>query len=80
MGLFSKKQKEWRTHSWPSRLSYAKDMHKAKKQMNKKQFKEYQRRIGQNIFMKQMDADMRAKGVHVVSNPNSANLKKFVIG
>ena len=79
MGIFSKDQKEWRTHSWPSRLAFAKDMNKAKKQMNKKQFKEYQRRIGQNIFMKQMDADMRAKGVKVVSNPNSANLKKYVI-
>ena len=35
MGLFSKDQKEWRTHSWKSRLAFAKDMNKAKKQMNK---------------------------------------------
>jgi len=80
MGLFSKDQKEWRTHSWKSRLAFAKDIHKAKKQMTTKQFKEYERRIGQNIFMKQMDADMRSKGVHVVSNPKSSNLKKYVIG
>ena len=39
MGLFSKDQKEWRTHNWKSRLAFAKDMNKAKKQMTKKQFK-----------------------------------------
>ena len=80
MGLFSKKQKEWRTHSWPSRLSYAKDMHKAKKQMTKKQFGAYQQRIKENIFMRQVDEHMRSKGATVQINPNSPKLKKFVIG
>ena len=80
MGLFSKKQKEWRTHSWPSRLSYARDMHKAKKQMTKKQFGAYQQRIKENIFMKQVDEHMRSKGATVQINPNSPKLKKFVIG
>ena len=80
MGLFSKKQKEWRTHSWPSRLSYAKDMHKAKKQMTKKQFGAYQQRIKENIFMKQVDEHFRSKGATVQINPNSPKLKKFVIG
>ena len=81
MGLFgSKKQKEWRTHSWSSRLAFAKDMNKAKKQMSKKQFKEYNRRIKENIFMKQVDEHMAAKGATIVKNPNSPKLKKFVIG
>ena len=48
-GLFSKDQKEWRTHNWKSRLAFAKDMNKAKKQMTKKQFAEYNRRIKENI-------------------------------
>ena len=81
MGLFgSKKQKEWRTHSWKSRLDYAGDMHKAKKKMTKKQYNEYQRRIKENIFMKQVDEHMAAKGATIVKNPNSPKLKKFVIG
>jgi len=81
MGLFgSKKQKEWRTHSWSSRLAFAKDMNKAKKQMNKKQFKEYNRRIKENIFMKQVDEHMKLKGATGGINPNSPKLKKFVIG
>ena len=80
MGLFSKDQKEWRTHDWKSRLSYAKDMHKAKKQMTKKQFAAYQDRIKQNIFVKQVDEHMRAKGATIVKNPSSPKLRKFVIG
>ena len=80
MGLFSKDQKEWRTHSWKSKFAYAKDMHKAKKQMTKKQYAEYQDRIRQNIFVKQVDEHMRAKGATIVKNPHSAKLKKFVIG
>jgi len=80
MGLFSKDQKEWRTHDWKSRLSYAKDMHKAKKQMTKKQFADYQDRIKQNIFVKQVDEHMRAKGATIVKNPNSPKLRKFIIG
>ena len=80
MGLFSKDQKEWRTHSWNSRLAFAKDMHKAKKQMTKKQFGDYQNRIKENIFMKQVDQHFRSKGATVKINPNSPKLKKFVIG
>jgi hypothetical protein len=80
MGLFSKDQKEWRTHGWKSRLAFAKDMNKAKKQMSKKQFKEYERRITENVFMKQVDEHMRSKGATVQINPNSPKLRKFVIG
>jgi hypothetical protein len=80
MGLFSKDQKEWRTHSWKSRLAFAKDMHKAKKQMTKKQFVAYESRIKENIFMKQVDERMRAKGATVQINPRSPKLRKFVIG
>jgi len=79
MGIFSKDQKEWRTHSWKSKLSFAKDMHKAKKQMSKKQFTAYENRIKENIFVKQVDAHMRAKGATIVKNPNSPKLRKFVI-
>ena len=80
MGLFSKAQKEWRTHDWKSRLSYAKDMHKAKKQMTKTQYAEYQERIKQNIAVKVVDEHMRSKGATVVKNPHAAKLRKFVIG
>jgi len=80
MGLFSKDQKEWRTHSWKSRLAFAKDMNKAKKQMTKKQFGAYQKRIKENIFMKQVDEHMRSKGATGGINPNSPKLRKFVIG
>ena len=82
MGLFSKKkkQKEFKTHSWKSKFAYGKDMHKAKKQMTKKQYAEYQDRIRQNIFVKQVDEHMRAKGATIVKNPHSAKLKKYVIG
>ena len=80
MGLFSKDQKEWRTHSWKNKFAFAKDMHKAKKQMTKKQFAAYQDRIKQNIFVKQVDEHMRAKGATVVKNPNSPKLRKFIIG
>ena len=80
MGLFSKDKKEWRTHSWKSRLAFASDMHKAKKQMSKKQFAEYNRRIKENIFVKQVDEHMAAKGATIVKNPNSPKLRKFVIG
>ena len=80
MGLFSKDQKEWRTHSWKSKFAYGKDMHKAKKQMTKKQYAEYQDRIRQNIFVKQVDEHMRAKGATVQINPRSPKLRKFVIG
>ena len=76
---FGKKQKEWRTHSWKSKLAFAHDMHKAKKQMTKKQFKEYNRRIGENIFMKQVDEHMKSKGATGGINPNSPKLRKFVI-
>ena len=48
--------------------------------MNKKQFKEYNRRIKENIFMKQVDEHMAAKGATIVKNPNSPKLRKFVIG
>ena len=80
MGLFSKDQKEWRTHSWKNKFAFAKDMHKAKKQMSKKQFKEYERRITENVFMKQVDEHMRSKGATVQINPKSPKLRKFVIG
>ena len=81
MGLFgSKKQKEWRTHSWKSRLAYAGDMHKAKKQMTKKQYNEYQRRIKENIFTRQVTEKWRKEGKTVQVNPNSPKLKKFIIG
>ena len=80
MGLFSKDQKEWRTHSWKNKFAFAKDMHKAKKQMTKKQYAEYQERIKQNIAVKVVDEHMRSKGVTVVKNPHAAKLRKFVIG
>ena len=80
MGLFSKDKKEWRTHSWKSRLAFASDMHKAKKQMTKTQYAEYQERIKQNLAVRVVDEHMRAKGATVVKNPHSAKLRKFVIG
>jgi hypothetical protein len=55
-------------------------MHKAKKQMTKKQYAEYQERIKQNIAVKVVDEHMRSKGVTVVKNPHAAKLRKFVIG
>jgi hypothetical protein len=80
MGLFSKDQKEWRTHSWKNKFAFAKDMHKAKKQMTKTQYAEYQERIKQNIAVKVVDEHMRSKGATVVKNPHAAKLRKFVIG
>ena len=77
---FGKKQKEWRTHDWKSRYAFVTDMHRARKQMSKKQFKEYERRITENVFMKQVDEHMRSKGATVQINPNSPKLRKFVIG
>jgi hypothetical protein len=55
-------------------------MHKAKKQMTKKQYNEYQRRIKENIFMRQVTEKWRKEGKTVQVNPNSPKLKKFVIG
>ena len=79
MGLFSKDKKEWRTHSWKSRLAYAHDMHKAKKQMTKAQYAAYQNRIIENIFMGQVIQKWRKEGKRVQINPHSPKLRKFII-
>ena len=39
MGLFSKKQTEFKTHSFDSKMDFIKEMRSAKKNMSKKQFK-----------------------------------------
>ena len=80
MGLFSKDQNEWRTHSWKYKFAFAKDMHNARKQLPKTQYAEYQERIKQNIAVKVVDEHMRSKGATVVKNPHAAKLRKFVIG
>ena len=76
---FGKKQQEWRTHSWKSRLAYAHDMHKAKKQMTKVQYATYQNRIKENIFMGQVIQKWRKEGKRVEVNPHSLKLRKFIL-
>ena len=80
MGLFSKKQKEFRTHSFKSKWDYVKEMGKAKKAMTKKQFDQYQKRLTENLFFGQTIQAARAKGQKVQINPQSPKLRKFIIG
>jgi hypothetical protein len=78
--MFGKKQKEFKTHSFDSRMDFIKEMRSAKKNMTKKQFAAYENRLKENMFFAQTVRAARARGDKVEINPNSPKLKKFVIG
>ena len=82
MGLFSKKkkQKEFKTHSFTSRLDYIKTLRRAEKNMSKKQFASYQNKLTENLAMGQIAQKWRKEGKRVQINPQSPKLRKFVIG
>nr|BAR37925.1 hypothetical protein [uncultured Mediterranean phage uvMED] len=80
MGIFSKKQTEFKTHSFDSKMDFIKEMRSAKKNMSKKQFKTYENRLKENLFLGQSIARARARGDKVEINYNSPKFKKFSIG
>jgi len=78
--MFGKKQKEFKTHSFDSRMDFIKEMRSAKKNMTKKQFAAYENRLKENFLFGQSVKAARARGDKVQINPNSPKFKKFVIG
>jgi len=78
--MFGKKQKEFKTHSFSSKMDFIKEMKSAKKNMNKKEFAAYQQRIKENMFLGEYIKKAKARGDKVQINPNSPKLQKFIIG